>query len=258
MIQVITRTFKLLEEMALDGMVSLESLARTGDLNKGTLCNILKTLIELGYVERCSRGRYRLSENFRNLCSPVQWDPNLTIMMQRHTEKLADELRESIVISSIRNNRVSIIAQSQYQRNLMINEVICYARLSLYHSVSGRIVISYLPPEQRKKLFDSCGAPGEAWENAGDFESFETATATIRERELSVMTNEDEGIKSFAVPIFDPDRKICASLALTLPISQLAADGGSSLTRTLHRTSRTIAAQLGVMEFSAADFIHIV
>ena len=115
-----------------------------------------------------------------------------------------------------------------------------------------------LPPEQRKKLFDSCGAPGEAWENAGDFESFETATATIRERELSVMTNEDEGIKSFAVPIFDPDRKICASLALTLPISQLAADGGSSLTRTLHRTSRTIAAQLGVMEFSAADFIHIV
>ena len=47
MIQVIGRVFAILEELSLDGEVSLESLARITGLNKGTLCNILRTLIEL-------------------------------------------------------------------------------------------------------------------------------------------------------------------------------------------------------------------
>ena len=48
MIQVIERVFRLLEELSLDGEVSLDSLARISALNRGTLCNILRSLIELG------------------------------------------------------------------------------------------------------------------------------------------------------------------------------------------------------------------
>ena len=55
MIQVIGRVFAILEELSLDGEVSLDSLAGITGLNKGTLCNILRTLIELGYIRRSRR-----------------------------------------------------------------------------------------------------------------------------------------------------------------------------------------------------------
>ncbi len=224
MIQVLKRSFRILEELALDGEVSLENLARISSLNKGTLCNILKSLIELGYVSKSARGYYTLSDSFRNLCRTPVWGETESTIMKRAAEELAVELEESVVISTLRDRRVAIIAQYQFQRHLMVNHVVYYARLSLYHSVSGRVLLSFLQAEERRRLFDLYGEPGGEWDNIQDFETLETAAATIRENAFSEMTNIDEGIKSFAVPVFDREGKICAALGMTLPISRLKPD----------------------------------
>ena len=62
MIQVIDRVFNILEHLRDSQVLSLSCLAKRMGLNKSTLCNILKTMTDLGYVENDGSGNYRISE----------------------------------------------------------------------------------------------------------------------------------------------------------------------------------------------------
>ena len=217
MIHVIGRVFTILEELSLDGEVSLESLARITGLNKGTLCNILRTLIELGYVRLTRSSHYELTDRFRGLCGPELHPPAEMEAFRREVHALAESTEESGVLSELRADRVAVVAQAQHPRTLMVNAVELYAALSLYHSVSGRILVSYLPAEQRADLCGRIGFPGAHWDGIDSLPQLENVCRKIRQTAVSVMENPEQEIIAFAVPVFRPAGKIMA-LGLTMPL----------------------------------------
>ena len=223
MIQVIKRVFGILEELSLDGEVSLDSLARITGLNKGTLCNILRSLIELGYVVRTRGSHYSLTESFRLLaatevCSAAELD-----RMHKIVVSLADASGESGVLSVLRGDRVAVVTQAQYSRPLMINPMEIYAALSLYHSVSGRILVAHLAAEQRARLAGRIGFPRSEWDGIETLPELEKACRKIRRERLSVMKNTEQGIIAFAVPAARPSGGFM-SLGLTMPLVRCSAE----------------------------------
>ncbi len=256
MIQVIERAVKIMEELALDGEVPLESMVRLHGLNKGTLCNIMRTLIELKWVERCGHGNYRLSEHFRELCNSPEWDKRGVEIMQGAVLDLSRELRESVVISTLRRRRLVVVVQAQYQRELMINQVIYYAKLSLFTSVSGRAICAFLPPAERRAIYSLCDAVPDEPNRPGSFEEFEAVLAEVRQAGISIMTNRHLGIKSFAVPVLDSNGMVCASLGLTMPLSRLPEDGGEHIVTELRRANTLLMRKLALGGFAAGDFLR--
>ncbi len=223
MIQVINRVFAILEELSLDGEVSLDSLARITGLNKGTLCNILRSLIELGYVRRTRGSHYELTAHFAELATLEKRSAAEIELLNQTVASLANVTGESGVLAALRRGKVAVAAQAQYQRALMINTVAIYAALSLYHSVSGRILVSYLPAAERAALCAKQGFPGEQWDDISTLEELEKACAKIRKDGLSVMKNPREGIIAFAVPVFLRNGKTM-SLGLTMPLMRCTPD----------------------------------
>ena len=216
MIQVIERAFSILEELNLDGEVSLESLARITGLNKGTLCNILRTMIELGYVCRTRNSHYSLSDRFRELARGEISPPGEMEMYRKCVESLAESTGESGVLAVMRGDRIAVVVQAQHQRTLMINPYEIYAALSLYHSVSGRILVSNMSESERSLLCTKTGFPGEEWENINTHSELETVCKKIRRTGVAVMENMTDEIIAFAVPVFRPSGQIM-SLGLTMP-----------------------------------------
>ena len=100
----------------------------------------------------------------------------------------------------------------------MLNTFEIYAALSLYHSVSGRILVSYLNREARIDLCARTGFPGEQWDESRNLEELEKACFKIRRAGISVMKNPEQGIIAFAVPVFWNTGVM--SLGLTMPISR--------------------------------------
>ena len=237
MIQVLTRAFIIFQELSRKGECSLEELARTTRLNKGTLCNILRTLIELDLVAKSVRGSYRIGEGFYSLARDRSAEKYRQIV-RTTAESLARELGESVVISTLRNGRVEIITQAQVQRHLMVNSEITYKDLSLYHSVSGRILYSFLPREERMRLFESHGPPLEQWGGYRDFPSLEAAVNTICGESISIMTNRQEGIKSFAIPLREPVGEVTSALGVTLPIFRLPPEREKLLVQSMRNAAK--------------------
>ena len=221
MIQVIKRAFTVLEELSLDGEVSLESLARLTGLNRGTLCNILRTLIELGYVVRSRSSHYELTSRFRELANGINFHENEKILLRQTVESLAESTGESGVLAIIRGDRVAVVTQAQHPRVLMLNTMEIYAALSLYHSVSGRILISFMEQNARTSLCSRTGFPGDEWDGIESFQELEKACSKIRRNGISVMKNSKLEIIAFAVPVFW--NGIVMSLGLTMPISRCSS-----------------------------------
>ena len=121
------------------------------------------------------------------------------------------------MLTELRADRVAVVVQAQHPRTLMVNAVELYAALSLYHSVSGRILFSYLTAEQRADLCGRTGFPGAQWDGIGSPTLLENACRKIRQSAISVMENPEQEIIAFAVPVFRPAGKIMA-LGLTMPL----------------------------------------
>jgi DNA-binding IclR family transcriptional regulator len=221
MIQVIERTFSIMELLSPDRGVSLDRLTRSTGLNKGTLCNILKSLVELGYVQKEGNGTYIISRRFYALAQPYSQDKRLVELANYYVKTLATETRESGVAAILNHdNKVEIIAQDQFNRVVMVN-VEVYKDLSLYNSVTGRILLSYQPQDRLRDIIENCGYPLEAWNNISSWNSLQKHTKDIRDSEMSIMENKEQEIKAFAVPVLDADKNICASLGLTVPRARL-------------------------------------
>ncbi len=231
MIQVIERAFRIMEELSLDGEVSLEALARISKLNKGTLCNILRSLIELGYARRIREGHYQLSDKIKELAQGNNIAPADLEKMRDCVASLAEKTGESGVIGVLRHTRVAIAAQSQYQRSLMVNTSEVYAGLSLFGSVTGRILFAYLDEKERAMLCRQVGFPGSQWGDADTAEQLEKLCAAIRSKRLAVMENPQTEIISFAVPV--SWHKNIISLGLTMPLFRCTAAEKKRIVKTL-------------------------
>lgn len=153
-------------------------------------------MVNGGYIERCGRGNYKLSAKFH---APGIWGESGYQAIRRTVTELSEELGESIVAGTLNGHKVVIVIQAQAERKLMINQAIVYENLSLYHSVTGRVLLAFSTLEKRRFCFAKCGVPGREWNNAVTFEDYEAACAEVREAGISIMENPSDGIKSFAV-----------------------------------------------------------
>ncbi len=254
MIQVIQRLFEVLEILKSGGDCSLKELTENLSLNKATLCNILRTAIELKYIERSGRGNYRLSSRFYALTRIDAWHEVGYRLMKETVSSLAEELGESIVAGTLRREKVAIIVQIQAERKLMINPIV-YENLSLYHSVTGRVLLAFSDAARRRFCFDKYAPPKEEWNGIIEFDAYENACAEIREKGISIMENPFDGIKSFAVPILDSDGDIAAALALTMPLSRIGDDGGKRIKTALLNSADKLMQELCSAHLNAADFV---
>ena len=246
MIQVIKKVFLILEQMEPGKGVSLDVIAQSTKLNKGTLCNILKTMVALGYIEKCGVGSYQISGKFIALARPFYRNETVIELSNRFARSLSEQTQESGVVSTLHMGKVHILAQAQHQRQVMIN-FSYYKDLSLYHSVSGRILLAYLDNAKLLEITKAAGLPGAEWDNISTFEDLKKAVAAVRDAGMSIMRNPITEITAYAMPVFDSAGEICAALGLTVPVFRLGNGNESKIIEFLrincHEMSNTVASQ---------------
>jgi DNA-binding IclR family transcriptional regulator len=234
--------------------VSLDAISQSTKLNKGTLCNILKTMIALGYIEKCGVGSYQISSKFVALARPFYRNETIVELSNRFAHLLSEQTKESGVVSTLRMDKVHILAQAQHQRQVMIN-FSYYKDLSLYHSVSGRVLLAYLNNTRLEEITKSVGLPGKEWDNANTLEDLKKAINTIRDAGMSIMRNPVHEITSYAMPIIDGAGEICAALGLTVPVFRLGNDNESKIINSLRTNSREMSNAVASQCLGQSDFI---
>jgi len=161
MIQVLNRALDILEFLSrnIDEERSLGEIADALQLNHGTCANIIKTMVNRGYIEKkkgymLGRQSYYLTNNFSN-------DAELVKCAVTPMKNLSTILNESCVLSVLKNNSRRTLHKETVERELQVNPK---DEINAYKTATGKLLLAYLEPADRNAYIKTYGLPGAMWE----------------------------------------------------------------------------------------------
>jgi DNA-binding IclR family transcriptional regulator len=245
MIQVIHRCFELLELFRKYGILSLKAAEKETGLNKATLCNILKTLSDLGYVSRRGRGDYVITERFRLFADIPEPDRLYSVIRKRLFEFVSD-MREGAVGVVRRGNdfyRVSKVFCSDdcVERE---DDVISVKPFSM--AASWRLLAS-LPEKSISDISRGLAFPLKT--PHGEFASpaeLRKALKDTGDKLMYVFCHEVNGFDKIAIalPIVSPEGGREAALSFSLPRKRFTGDYRVVVTKRIYEIKKRIEEDL--------------
>lgn len=216
MIQVIHRALNILELLASDKrkIWSLSEIADTLGLNRGTCANIIKTLVQRGYIEQEDRHRgYSLGYRIYKLVNSEEYMLRSLQAMKPYVNALRDTLNENIILSVISNDMRILVYEAECTHELSVRTI---PEMPVYRATTGRLILAHYQEKQLEAFISKTGLPSEAvWPAAASREGLLSELENIRKQDVYVTINSNH-VAGLAAPIFKKDRVI-ASLGIYLP-----------------------------------------
>jgi len=212
-IQVIGRAFGILEYLADKGPSSVKKLAAVTGLKKGTLCNILKTMSELGYVEKVERGLYAVGARLAEVAGP-QMEQDAVVRLGREVVvALADATEEAALIAVLREGERYILAEAKCRQGLTVNPDV--GEKSVFYRATGWVLLGGLEEKELRQLVESRKGTIGAWE--GSYEELKALVRKVRDEGLAKCQPGNGQVVGLAVPVLGREGKVEATLGVYLP-----------------------------------------
>ena len=235
MIQVLHRALGILEELSPRPSASVKELAELTGLKKSTLCNILKTLTQLGYVTKAERGTYRLGPKLGEIAHPQLQQDALARLGREAVLALADATRESAQLVVLRDGERYIIAEGRSPQDLIVNTVTL--DVTAAGSATGRVILAHGDDATLREALRRSHAPGES------LDELRAELRAVREDGLCENHPRDRAVVGLAVPVFC-GTAIVAALGVYLPSVRSRGKHRAEVIESLRRAGKELSVRL--------------
>lgn len=236
MIQVLNRAFDILELLSrnLDKEHSLSEIANPLNLNHGTCANIIKTMVNRGYIEKkkgyfLGRQSYYLTNNFFNETEIV----NCALDPMKNLSKI---LNESCVLSILKNNSRRTLHKETVVRELQANPS---DEINAYQTATGKLLLAYLEPADRNAFIKTYGLPGAMWKGVDSERGLIDELQRINKSGYAIHYTE-ANIVGVAMPICDK-KQVVAGLGVYLPENRYSKTMEEKILENLAETAKVIS-----------------
>jgi DNA-binding IclR family transcriptional regulator len=218
MIQVTNRLFQLLELIGAHGRLGSKALADATGLNHSTTCNLLASLVELGYVQRNAAHEYLFAPGLYRL---VEQDLPRRVLL-RHgpqiTAQACTRLGERTVIAVLEGVVLNVICESVYADGVATSTE-ARAWSEPWDSATGRMLVAHLAEPARTRALEALGMPGSSWDGIATQDGLAEALAGVRAQPVHVLMRAN-GSCAVAVAVSDAQGRVHAALGVSLPAAR--------------------------------------
>lgn len=240
------RAFAVLEQIATsDESLTLEELTRISGLPKPTVHRILRLLMRGGLVERQALDkRYVVGARVCALALAVQMRSPHRRERRAILARLVEAIGETCNFTMLDGSDVVYLDRVETSADIRLH-MNTGSRVPLHCTASGKLLLSDLPPVQMRRLLGS-----------GPLARYTDRTITstvVLERELGkirasgVGTDVGEylvGSVCLAVPVRDPQGRMCAAVAVHGPAPRMTLKKGNTFLPAMRSAAAEIAATL--------------
>ena len=240
-IQVIDRSVSLLDAISqYEAPVSLKILSADTGLHPSTAFRILGALMEAGFVEKDTAGRYMLGKKLVRLAGKVRRGVDLREQALDIMEALRDAIGETVNLPVREGDEVIYIERVTPNRMMRVEQVIG-SRAPLHVTAVGKLMLAELGDHF---IHAYAGRTG--------LKAYTLHTATTEQDLLNVVhqaqsqgfayDNEEaeEGVGCIGVLIYDGSKNVVAGLSISAPIERrkeewvkLVKDAGNKISERL-------------------------
>ncbi|HBE01125.1 MAG: hypothetical protein A2096_08835 [Spirochaetes bacterium GWF1_41_5] len=219
-VKVIKKAFDLLEQVIVasmfDKISSLSILASELKIPRNTARNILKTMIQCGYIDQDKNQKYIPGNKCRQISllntifSPLVIENSIKPLM----DQLGDILGETcIYVGLICGRRIPLYCTDS---NEIISVNLKKLNDNFYFRATGRILCAFAGTEELKSIVETNGMPGAAWNNINDIKSLHSEIKKLRTSGICLTENKAAGLRSFALPVLSDKGVLMGSIGCYL------------------------------------------
>ena len=212
MIQVINRALDILEVLSqdLNSEYGLREIADGLKLNHGTCANIIKTMINRGYIEKkqgysLGAKAYYLTNNFSN-------KEELLKVAKEPIKKLKATINESSILAILKNNARIVLYKEVSSHELQANT---RDEKNAYMTATGRILLAFLDSSEQRSFVSTYGMPGKMWPEIKTEKDLYIELSKIKANGIA-LHRADSDIIGVGAPVHKRD-KVVASIGVYLP-----------------------------------------
>ncbi|MDA3798607.1 MAG: hypothetical protein PF692_05955 [Kiritimatiellae bacterium] len=213
MIQVIERIDRIIDVISAKGGdgVPLKTIEGLTGLNKGTLCNLLKSLCDIGYVEKRQNGIYAIGKKLRKIAYPYLKKDTLYSVASQISKELAEETEESaLIVADYQQGKLQVIAKDIFDQAIVINKGI-FDDFDDFNTATGLIILAFDDTLDKKSIYET------SMKRFFDSEEqFFKMLQEIKEAGLCELSVPNRLSTAFAVPVFK-NGKLIAALGMLVP-----------------------------------------
>lgn len=239
MIQVINRAFNIMEVIAqnTDKEWGLSEIADTLGLNHGTCANILKTLVQRGYVEQAGLKKgYKLGYMAYKLTNSNEYNAKLLRIAQKPIDDLCRAINETVILSVIKNNKRVLVYEAVCDHDIQIRTSF---EQNVYQATTGRVILAHYSPKELSDFISVVGLPTpEAWPGTQTEDDLMHALNDIRQKDIEITCNSNH-VVGLASPLF-LNNKILAGLGVYLPDIRFSKAEQKHIVSEMQRTTNLI------------------
>jgi IclR family transcriptional regulator, pca regulon regulatory protein len=204
--------------------LSLSDVARLTGLTRAAARRFLHTLVELGYM-RVDNGRFSLRPKILELGYAYLSSLTLPEMATPHLEQLVERVHESSSVSVLDGDEVVYIARVPTRR-IMTVAISVGTRFPAYATSMGRVLLAARSDDWLDGFFASTKLRTLTTHTIADADTLRRELATVRSQGWALVDQElEEGLRSLAAPIRDPDGRVIAAVNVSTSAVRRDADG---------------------------------
>lgn len=233
-------TLKLIDYMAYTALskeVGITELSEKLSLGKSTVHRILNTLLDYGYIVRNNEnGKYSLGFKFVNVADAILERLDIITVTRTVIESMVDSLMHNAAMVSFENS-YAVVIESYPCRNRGYVVYNTGDIFPAYASSAGKLFLSRLSESNLRTYFDNTELKPLTPYTLITKSDICTSFVEGNSQGYFICNQEfNEGIMSFAAPVFDEKGNLAAALMLYGPLSEMS-DEEELLTDKLKKTA---------------------
>lgn len=234
-----------------DSELGVTALSKELGLHKSTVSRLLSTLQQEGLVEQNpDSGKYRLGLALVTLAGIVLDGIDLRQVAYPYLRTLAEVTRETVNVVVLDGRECVNVGGADSPRPILYIGRIG-RRTPIHCTSAGKVLLAYLAPEARRKLFLSENLPRFTGRTVVDFQTLEQALEQTRQQGYAITHEEhQEGLSALAAPLYNHTGRVVAAVTVSGPTYRIGPGKIETFVASVLETAGQISAQLGYLSGS--------
>ena len=246
-IKVLDKSLSVLELLLQKGSsMNMIELSEKLGFYPSTIHRILDTLKHRGYVEQDSHTqKYQLGLKILELGMAKLQQMDLVREATPYLKELVKQCNETVHLGVLEEGEVLYLAKEESSQTI---RMISYVgkRAPLHCTALGKVLLTYLSTEERKKILGEKVLPRLTENTITDKRELEKELSKVREQGFALDREENEkDVRCVAAPIRNYQGEVIAALSISSPIFRIDKNAQNNLKEALIETSKKISKRLG-------------
>lgn len=244
-VRTVQKTFRLLEVLGEEQPARPSQLVKQLKLSRSNVHRLLATLEDMGYVEKVSEARYRLSIKIFILGNTVLNKNALSDIARPYLAHLAEISHENINLAIMHEQKVLYIDKIESPHYLRLDQPIGKTD-PLHCTALGKTLLSGLTDNELEVFLKSNELVAFTKKTITDPDVLLSEIGKVRKQGYAVDIEElSNGIHCIAAPIFNHTNKIIAAISISAPSVRLTIPKIEEIKAPLLEAAAEVSKKLG-------------